>query len=98
MEIDVKIKKTTGETEVAKYGPQEKYQKENITRVVLKLNKKTDADLLEWLETLDNKQGTIKEILRSYISGDPLPTLKRVQDSGDGMWTVDELIDRIENR
>ena len=50
-----------------KYGAQEKYQKENITRVVLKLNKKTDADLLEWIETLDNKQGTIKEILRGHI-------------------------------
>lgn len=51
-----------------KYGAQEKYQKENIIRVVLKLNKKTDADLLEWLETLDNKQGTIKEILRQHIN------------------------------
>ena len=50
-----------------KYGPQEKYQKENITRVVLKLNKKTDADILEWLEGLDNKQGSIKEIIRSHI-------------------------------
>lgn len=68
MEIDVKIKKKTGETEVIKYGPQEKYQKENISRVVLKLNKKTDADLLEWIETLDNKQGTIKEILRQHIN------------------------------
>lgn len=50
-----------------KYGPQEKYQKENITRVVLKLNKKTDADILEWIEGLDNKQGSIKEIIRSHI-------------------------------
>ena len=50
-----------------KYGAQEKYQRENITRVVLKLNKKTDADILEWLEGLDNKQGTIKEIIRSHI-------------------------------
>ena len=53
-----------------KYGPQEKYQKENITRVVLKLNKKTDADILEWLEGLDNKQGTIKEIIRSHIQNE----------------------------
>lgn len=68
MEVEVKMKKTNGDTEVIKYGPQEKYQKENITRVVLKLNKKTDEDLLEWLETLDNKQGTIKEILKQYIN------------------------------
>lgn len=51
-----------------KYTHQEKYQKENITRVVLKLNKRTDADLLEWIEALDNKQGTIKEILRQHIN------------------------------
>ena len=51
-----------------KYAPQEKYQKENISRVVLKLNKKTDSDLLEWIETLDNKQGAIKEILRQHIN------------------------------
>ena len=50
-----------------KYGPQEKYQKENVTRVVLKLNKKTDADILEWLEGLDNKQGSIKEIIREHL-------------------------------
>lgn len=51
-----------------KYGPQKKYEKENIVQVKLKLNKKTDTDLLEWLETLDNRQGTIKEILREYIN------------------------------
>ena len=53
--------------EKKKFAPQEKYQKENIQRVVLKLNKKTDADIIEWLESLDNKQGTIKEILRKHI-------------------------------
>lgn len=66
MDMELTIKKKDGTVE--KYGPQEKYQKENITRVVLKLNKKTDEDLLVWLGTLDNKQGTIKEILREHIS------------------------------
>lgn len=51
-----------------KYSPQEKYQKENIKRVVLKLNKKTDFDIIEWLDRLDNKQGTIKEIIREHIN------------------------------
>ena len=50
-----------------KYAPQNKYDQNNTTQVKLKLNKKTDADLLEWIETLDNKQGTIKEILRGHI-------------------------------
>lgn len=50
-----------------KYTSQEKYQKENIQRVVLKLNKKTDADILDWLNSLDNKQGAIKEAIRDRI-------------------------------
>lgn len=69
MEAEVKIKKKDGSTETVKYGPQEKYQKENIQRVVLKLNKKTDADILDWLNSLDNKQGAIKEALRMRIAG-----------------------------
>ena len=51
-----------------KYAPQNKYDQNNTTQVKLKLNKKTDADLLEWIETLDNKQGTIKEIIRKHIA------------------------------
>jgi predicted nucleic-acid-binding protein len=51
-----------------KYTSQEKYQKENIQRVVLKLNKKTDADILDWLDSLDNKQGSIKEVIRQHLN------------------------------
>lgn len=51
-----------------KYASQEKYQKENIQRVVLKLNKKTDADILDWLDALDNKQGSIKEVIREHLN------------------------------
>lgn len=71
MEVEVKIKKTNGETEVVKYGPQNKYDQNNTVQLKLKLNKKTDADILEWLDALDNKQGTIKEILREHISNLP---------------------------
>ena len=53
-----------------KYGPQNKYDQHNTTQVKLKLNKKTDSDLLEWLEGLDNKQGTIKEILRRHVQAE----------------------------
>lgn len=68
MEIEVKVKKKNGETEVVKYAPQNKYDKNNTVQLKLKLNKKTDADLLEWLDTLENKQGTIKQILREHLS------------------------------
>ena len=53
-----------------KYKSQEKYDKENTVSVKLKLNKKTDADILEALEKSGNKQGYIKSLIRKEISGD----------------------------
>ena len=46
---------------------QERYDRENTVFVGLKLNKKTDADIIELLESSDNKQGTIKNILKNFI-------------------------------
>ena len=40
----------------------------NTVFVGLKLNRNTDADLLEFLETVPSKQGVIKEALRAHIS------------------------------
>jgi hypothetical protein len=42
----------------------EKYDRKNTTSVRLKLNKKTDKDILEKLDKSGNKQGTIKNALR----------------------------------
>lgn len=56
-----------GMTTKSKYAPQERYQKENIQRVVIKLNKRTDADILEHLENIENRQGYIKELIRNNI-------------------------------
>lgn len=49
----------------AKYVDQ--YQRENIQRVVVKLNRTHDADILEHLETKINKQGYIKALIRADI-------------------------------
>lgn len=46
---------------------QERYDRENTVFVGLKLNKKTDADIISLLERSDNKQGTIKNILKNFI-------------------------------
>ena len=46
---------------------QERYDRENTVFVGLKLNKKTDADIIALLENSDNKQGTIKKILTEFI-------------------------------
>ena len=44
-----------------------RWQKANVTRVQIKLYKNTDADLLEWLEKQENKQGLIKRLLREEM-------------------------------
>ena len=41
-----------------------KYQKNNIKRVYLALNKEHDKDIIEYLDSLDNVNGEIKEVLR----------------------------------
>lgn len=50
-----------------KYNPQAKYDAANTTRVQLKLNLKTDADIIGYLESCDNKQGLIKKLIRQEI-------------------------------
>jgi hypothetical protein len=47
---------------------QRKYDEANTTRVYIKLNLKTDADIIGYLEAKDNKQGTIKELIRADIA------------------------------
>ena len=47
---------------------QNKYDRNNTVQIKLKLNRKTDADILELLENCGNKQGLIKQVLRDYIS------------------------------
>ena len=46
---------------------QMKYDAKATTQVKMKLNLKTDADILEKLESVPNKQGYIKELIRKDI-------------------------------
>lgn len=43
------------------------YEKNNCTRVSIKLCNKTDADIIEALNHCGNKQGYIKELIREDI-------------------------------
>lgn len=52
---------------MGKYEPQERYDAKMTKFVGLKLNVKTDADILGWLDQQPNKQGAIKEAIRAYI-------------------------------
>ena len=44
-----------------------KYDKEHTKLVVIKLNKKTDADILDQLSKVESKQGYIKGLIRQDI-------------------------------
>ena len=53
---------------MAKDTSQARYDAKNTTRIAIKLNKKTDADILEALERSGNKQGYIKALIRADIT------------------------------
>lgn len=44
-----------------------KYSKQVVKRVVLNLNQNTMADVIEWLDTKDNKQGYVIDLIRKDI-------------------------------
>lgn len=45
-----------------------RYNKENTVQISLKLNRSTDADLIDSLNRIANKQGYIKELIRRDIT------------------------------
>ena len=45
-----------------------KYDKENTIKKMIKLNKNTDADIIQYLNTLPNFQGEIKRLIRREIA------------------------------
>ena len=47
----------------------QEYDKNNTTRINLKLNNKTDADIIGKLDKVENVQGYIKAIIRTEIEG-----------------------------
>ena len=53
----------------AQLRAQAKYDKDNTVQIKLKLNKKTDADIIDLLNNQDNKQGFIKALIRAYNKG-----------------------------
>ena len=50
-----------------KNEPAARYDARMTRRVHIKLNKKTDADILEMLDGVGNKQGYIKSLIRDDI-------------------------------
>ena len=48
-----------------------RYQAQNVQRVGLNLNRKTDADILDWLDQQESKQGAIKAAVRYFLASHP---------------------------
>lgn len=48
-----------------------KYNKEKTKTYLLRLNKETDKDIINWLEDTDNKTGYIKSLIREDIERTP---------------------------
>ena len=57
-------------TSTAQLRAQAKYDKDNTLQFKLKLNKKTDKDIITRLSAADNIQGYIKELIRADIRAD----------------------------
>lgn len=49
------------------YPAKKRYDDANTVKVTVKLNKKTDADIIDYLDKSGNKQGTIKTAIRAQI-------------------------------
>lgn len=60
---DFTLKKTTK----AERKAISKYDEQNCKQYKIKLNKGTDEDIIEYLDTLENKQGFIKELVREHM-------------------------------
>lgn len=48
--------------------PKERYDRKNTKVYTLKLNRNTDAALIEQLDTVENRQGYIKSLIRADIT------------------------------
>lgn len=44
------------------------WDRANTTQIKLKLNNRTDADIIRWLDQQQSKQGIIKQLIRNEIS------------------------------
>ncbi|MEE0872000.1 MAG: hypothetical protein UIH27_00840 [Ruminococcus sp.] len=67
---EARERKNARQREYAKkthYRATTKSEKENTRRYVVKAAYSTDADIIEWLESIDNKMGYIKQLIRDDI-------------------------------
>lgn len=44
------------------------FDKENTVKLTIKINKRTDADIIQHLQEIINKQGYLKQLIRADIA------------------------------
>lgn len=52
---------------MSKYEAQDKYDKANTVQYKLKLNKKWDKEIINKLNSVENRQGYIKDLIKADI-------------------------------
>lgn len=65
------------------------YEKENLRQIRLKINRKTEPELLEWIEKKENIQGYIKRLILEDMEkrgGDKMK-INNLKHQKDGSWT-----------
>lgn len=62
----------------AQLRAQAKYDAKATKQIKFKFNLTTDADILEKLDSVDNKQGYIKELIRADINGQAAALEKKI--------------------
>ena len=58
------------------------YEKENLRQIRLKINRKTEPELLEWIEKQENIQGYIKQLILEDMENQP----KKAELRGTEWW------------
>lgn len=66
----------------AEYKAAKKYQKEKCRTITMQLNKTLDEDILVWLDSQNNKQGYLKQLIRDdmRVSGFQLEDVKKEEE------------------
>ena len=72
-----------------KTDAQRKYMKANIRQITMHLNRKTDADILAYLDAIESgKQAVIRAALRAYMAAHLIGTADaangKPEDAGSG--------------
>jgi len=70
------------------------YDRENCRRINLKLNNKTDADIIRQLESQDNIQGYLKKLIRNDMKGAATMTYK-IKPEYLPLWGEDATEDTV---